>query len=121
MGGSWGNGLASRWGESLVAGWSTGWGPRLWVSLVLCQGGLSHRAEAALPKQGLKHPRKCVVLFSMEFRPSSGLLGEVRIWVDRDGRKIKGLGSIVNLSCLLCLLLGSYHLSRTWEHGFVSS
>lgn len=90
MGGSWGNGLASRWGESLVAGWSAGWGPRLWVSLVLCQGGLSHRAEAALPKQGLKHPRKCVVLFSMEFRPSSGLLGEVRIWEDRDGEEKEG-------------------------------
>lgn len=54
MGGSWGNGLASRWGEALAAGRPAGWGPRLWVSLVLCQGGLSHRAEAALPKQGLK-------------------------------------------------------------------
>lgn len=94
-------GTASLGGYKWAAVGETGWlvggvslwllaGPQAGVSLVLCQGGLSHRAEAALPKQGLKHPRKCVVLFSMEFRPSSGLLGEVRIWEDRDGEEKEG-------------------------------
>lgn len=108
MGDSWGNWLASRWGVALATAAHRP-GPRLWVRLVLCQDGLGHRTEAALPKEGLKISEKYVWdCFPWGFRPSTGLfvgggegLGERGV-----GGKQRGLGSIVNLPCLLLLFIG---------------